>query len=740
VSAQIPSGPGKIITFYSYKGGTGRSMALANVAWILASSGFKVLVIDWDLEAPGIHRYFQPFLRDRSLISSEGIIDFVIDFATGAVSPPEQHTSEAAESQPWYSSYANLLGYASSLQWNDFPKPGTLDLVPAGRQDESYAVRVNSFHWQHFYDKLGGGLFLEEVKQRLRAEYDYILIDSRTGVSDTSGICTVQMPDELVVCFTLNRQSIEGAAAAAASALAQRRKPDGSAGLKIWPMPTRVELAEKKRLDSARQRARALFDPVMGHLGIVERERYWGDSEVLYQAFYAYEETLAVFVDEPGQEHSMLSAMEKLATRLTDRKSLPLEPISDKLKRDTLVRFGQRSLAESNAILSSFANQYEEIRRVMPSGPDRTRRLDRLVGRIQSLAGEIEEADAPRKIFSLGLEGFRIVGLALASRSTNTENISIAMDGIRNSRSAFEQYQALLLAEFLLSRLGENARAELADAVSSQLGNSINQQTDVSRWHVAQEIMKGLEEGDWFDRPLSMKALQGRIEALLQAAGFQPGVPSIAFAAAPLTAVVIDSLTVSTGEAVKLLKNLPSIRKDGFGPGPFDAVPLVNAGRQRRGVSTYSEGIELGREGAFLFVARGGEQFLAWPPHTGFAFLINPLVIAEAAYLFCESYRRVLALASPSPASVCYMLEVRHLDVKGEPPQIRPKNAEKTVTGQSGSGTFSFVAPANQDVEITAFQFLREFYLWFGVEEDRIPYVVERPDGRRIDVNAIQRA
>lgn len=47
----------KIITFYSYKGGVGRSMALANVAWLLAKK-YNVLVIDWDLEAPGIHKFF----------------------------------------------------------------------------------------------------------------------------------------------------------------------------------------------------------------------------------------------------------------------------------------------------------------------------------------------------------------------------------------------------------------------------------------------------------------------------------------------------------------------------------------------------------------------------------------------------------------------------------------------------------------------------------------------------------
>jgi MinD-like ATPase involved in chromosome partitioning or flagellar assembly len=43
---------GKIITFYSYKGGARRTMALANVAWILASNGPKVLMADWDLDSP----------------------------------------------------------------------------------------------------------------------------------------------------------------------------------------------------------------------------------------------------------------------------------------------------------------------------------------------------------------------------------------------------------------------------------------------------------------------------------------------------------------------------------------------------------------------------------------------------------------------------------------------------------------------------------------------------------------
>ena len=54
---------GTVVTFYSFKGGVGRSMALANVAVLLARTGKKVLCVDWDLEAPGLDRYFRAVPR-----------------------------------------------------------------------------------------------------------------------------------------------------------------------------------------------------------------------------------------------------------------------------------------------------------------------------------------------------------------------------------------------------------------------------------------------------------------------------------------------------------------------------------------------------------------------------------------------------------------------------------------------------------------------------------------------------
>ena len=51
---------GEIIMFYSYKGGNGRTMALSNVACLLAQRNpkDKILMVDWDLEAPGLHTFF----------------------------------------------------------------------------------------------------------------------------------------------------------------------------------------------------------------------------------------------------------------------------------------------------------------------------------------------------------------------------------------------------------------------------------------------------------------------------------------------------------------------------------------------------------------------------------------------------------------------------------------------------------------------------------------------------------
>src|SRR5688572_25125426 len=196
---------GRVVTFYSYKGGTGRTMALANVAWILAANGKRVLVVDWDLESPGLHRFFGPFVDQTAFATTGGVIDLVREY--------EWATARAERRSPdWWAEFARVHTYAFGLNWPEFPDGGCLDFLAAGRQDRNYVELLASLNWDDFYSKLGGGEFFDALRADMKRHYDYTLIDSRTGLSDIADVCTIHLPDVLVVCFTLSEQGLDGAA------------------------------------------------------------------------------------------------------------------------------------------------------------------------------------------------------------------------------------------------------------------------------------------------------------------------------------------------------------------------------------------------------------------------------------------------------------------------------------------------------------------------------------------------
>jgi hypothetical protein len=193
---------------------------------------------------------------------------------------------------------------------------------------------VNTFSWDNFYERLGGGKLLQGEIEALRKSYDYILIDSRTGVSDTSGICTVQLPDMLAVFFTLNWQSIKGAAAVALSVQAQR-----GTSFPIYPVPSRIENGEQAKLMSATRFARHMFAPLLLHIqsdrskvALDEQAAYWNEVETPYITFYAFEEVPAAFQEDSGSLRGVLAPMERLAARLTGKRVTALKPETDALR------------------------------------------------------------------------------------------------------------------------------------------------------------------------------------------------------------------------------------------------------------------------------------------------------------------------------------------------------------------------------------------------------------------------
>jgi MinD-like ATPase involved in chromosome partitioning or flagellar assembly len=169
----------------------------------------------------------------------------------------------------------------------------------------------------------------------MTVDYDYVLIDSRTGVSDTSGILTVQMPDRIVACFSYNHQSVEGAASVLQSVMRQREHLPP----RIFPVATRVEFAEKERLDRARTVAMMRMSPFLQSTPGDQFHKYWAEVETSYSPVYAYAEVLAPFVDRPEDPRSILSSAIRLTSYLTDGEVAGMSSMPEAVRRAVRERF-----------------------------------------------------------------------------------------------------------------------------------------------------------------------------------------------------------------------------------------------------------------------------------------------------------------------------------------------------------------------------------------------------------------
>src|SRR6266571_2993520 len=126
--------PATFVTFYSFKGGVGRSMALINTAGILAGRGFRVLVIDLDLEAPGLS-YLSPDAPDASSPERVRMRSMRLGFVD-LMSDAKQRGTEADLFALSVSDPAKRYTHPYRLPegLGEF-KDGSLHIMPAGRFD-----------------------------------------------------------------------------------------------------------------------------------------------------------------------------------------------------------------------------------------------------------------------------------------------------------------------------------------------------------------------------------------------------------------------------------------------------------------------------------------------------------------------------------------------------------------------------------------------------------------------------
>jgi MinD-like ATPase involved in chromosome partitioning or flagellar assembly len=264
---------GSIATFYSYKGGVGRSFLLANVATLLARWGYRVLCVDWDIEAPGLDEYFRPWLGARE---RPGLVDLVTRFSAEGQADWRAHVSEL-----------RLPGVVR-----------TLDLITAGAPGPDLAARIQAIDWRELYDRRGFGAYVETMRDEWKAAYDLVLVDSRTGITDIGGICTVHLPDILVAVFTANQQSLRGVKDVVQMAEARRSKlPLSRAGLLTLPVPARFDARGQDDLakDWMRQIACELEHLYDGWLDADISPRQFLDvSRIPYFSVWTFGERLAV--------------------------------------------------------------------------------------------------------------------------------------------------------------------------------------------------------------------------------------------------------------------------------------------------------------------------------------------------------------------------------------------------------------------------------------------------------------
>ncbi len=222
-----------IVSFYSYKGGVGRTQLAANLAaYLCYHRGRKVLLVEWDLEAPGLHYYFK---KDDSIVTGEGLLDLLENYV---------RMMRANETNP---DKLPKIAAQNFISLNDEPKAyrgrrGKIDFFPAGKYDENFSKRVNEFNWDEFKTLLDGNMYMAMLREQLKKlDYDYVFIDSRTGISDYSGYCTILLPDMNVFVVAPNSQNYKGAKKIAESVLAHDYVKKGNRKPYILPILSRLD-------------------------------------------------------------------------------------------------------------------------------------------------------------------------------------------------------------------------------------------------------------------------------------------------------------------------------------------------------------------------------------------------------------------------------------------------------------------------------------------------------------------
>jgi cellulose biosynthesis protein BcsQ len=366
------------VTFYSYKGGVGRTMALANVAAMLAKEGRRVLLIDFDLEAPGLDAF-----EDLGCAKGHpGVVEYAAEYLATGKAPPI--ASFVRECVPVSTRPVVRECVPASIHLR-----GKLWLMPSGKKDQQYNRDRARINWAELYDKYDGERFIENWKADVEKTYapDYVLIDSRTGLTDVGGICTLHLPQLVVLLYSLNDQNIYGIAGVArAISKAENTRPPQllTVASPVPNMPKEKTGLLQERLDLAEK-----------ELGIKPHCQIHYDGRVPLKEKIVIFEDIDPVIPELSRRNPSLVSARGFGSRLAHEYMQLREKIVEYDVRglDFLIKEAGRAIEELDEERANEA--VEALKRDYPDRPEcyyQIAQVSRAFGRIDAVEAALRKA------------------------------------------------------------------------------------------------------------------------------------------------------------------------------------------------------------------------------------------------------------------------------------------------------------------------------------------------------------
>lgn len=331
-----PEAAARFVTFYSYKGGVGRSMALANVAsWLVTAGRRRVFAIDFDLEAPGLAYYFaRSGLLGEHATQAPGLVELLTEYrATGVVPDISRFVIQGPE---------QLGG-------------GRLDFLPAGLHDRpGYGDDLAALDWTALYETGFGFELMEHLRAAIVQAYepDFVFLDSRTGLHGIGAIATQQLPDVVVLLFALNEQNLEGTQRVLGNVEENVFGPETGRSIRTLVVASPVYEPGLPEASEAIDRAEeALRRPMDARIpfssAVVYGEQVWrvGDRSAPQDLLLEYGRIGRLLLDETAPQESITAPgrgtpgdLERLAKRLLEVEGYTVQTADDpRLRLDLLV-------------------------------------------------------------------------------------------------------------------------------------------------------------------------------------------------------------------------------------------------------------------------------------------------------------------------------------------------------------------------------------------------------------------